>query len=221
VLFFYNKHFMFNIVKYREIQGFIEKNKKNCEIVAVSKNHPKESIISAIEQGVYIFGENRVSEAKTKFSELRVKHPKLKLHLTGPLQSNKVKDALKLFDVIHTLDREKIAREFSKNQDLLSDKKIFIQVNIGKEKTKSGIIPDEFNDFLQFCNFEMKLKIAGLMCIPPINEDPSRHFADLKNLAETNNLTELSMGMSNDYLKALDFNASYIRIGTLLFGKRL
>tara|TARA_X000000950_G_scaffold287187_1_gene398513 strand:+ start:145 stop:780 length:636 start_codon:yes stop_codon:yes gene_type:complete len=211
---------MFNTKKYNEINDFLKKSSYSTKIVAISKNHPLESITEAINSGVYIFGENRVQEAQQKFETIKQKNPQIELHLTGPLQSNKVKTAIKLFDVFHTLDREKIAREFSKYPDLLINKKIFLQINIGKEETKSGIIPEETKDFLFFLKNEMKLSICGLMCIPPIDEDPLYHFKRLKLLAEENKIDELSIGMSDDYELALQLNPKYIRLGTVLFGKR-
>ena len=212
---------MFNIEKYHEIRDFLKKTKNSAKIVAISKNHPLESVLKAINLGVYIFGENRVQEAQEKFQKIKQNNPKIKLHLTGPLQSNKVKTAIPLFDVFHTLDREKIAKEFSKHKDLLINKKIFLQINIGKEKTKSGIFPEETKDFLFFLKNEMKLSICGFMCIPPIDGDTKYHFEKLKTLADENNINELSIGMSDDYKIALQFNPTYIRLGTILFGKRL
>ena len=220
VLFFYNKKYMFNIKKFNEINDLLKKTSNSTKIVAVSKNHPSESIIEAINCGVYIFGENRVQEAEKKFLKIKQNNPKIELHLTGPLQSNKVKAALSLFDVFHTLDREKIAKEFSKYKDLIKYKKIFLQINTGKEKTKSGIFPEDTKDFLFFLKNEMKLSISGLMCIPPIDEDPKLHFNKLKLLAIENNIDELSIGMSDDYNSALQFKPKYIRLGTILFGKR-
>ena len=211
---------MFNIKKYNEINDFLKKTRNSAKIVAISKNHPFESVLEAVNHGVCIFGENKVQEAQEKFQQLKKKNTKIELHLTGPLQSNKVKTAITLFDVFHTLDREKIAREFSKYKDLLVNKKIFLQINTGREKTKSGIFPEETKDFIIFLISEMKLRIHGLMCIPPIEEDPISHFAKLKKLANENNIDELSIGMSNDYQKALEFNPTYIRLGTILFGKR-
>jgi len=160
------------------------------------------------------------AEAQEKFQKLKQDNTKIELHLTGPLQSNKVKTAIKLFDVFHTLDREKIAREFSKYRELLINKKFFLQVNTGKEKTKSGIFPEDTKDFLFFLRQEMELSIFGLMCIPPIDDDPGYHFNKLKLLANENKIDELSIGMSDDYEKALQFNPTYIRLGTILFGKR-
>ena len=212
---------MFNIKKYKEINDFLKKSSNSPKIVAISKNHPRESVLEAIKCGVYIFGENRVQEAQEKFQNIKQNNPKIELHLTGPLQSNKVKLAISLFDVFHTLDREKVAKEFSKYRNLLDNKKIFLQINIGKEKTKSGIFPEETKDFLFFLKNEMKLSISGLMCIPPIDHDPVYYFTKLKLLANENNIKELSIGMSNDYKSALKFNPAYIRLGTILFGKRL
>ena len=212
---------MFNIEKYNEINNFLKKTSNSAKIIAISKNHSVQSVLEAINFGVYIFGENRVQEAYEKFQKIKQEKKHIELHLTGPLQSNKVKSAIQLFDVFHTLDREKIAREFSKHKDLLKDKKIFLQINTGKEKTKSGIFPEDTKDFLIFLKQEMKLSIAGLMCIPPINEDSTHHFNMLKLLADENKIDELSIGMSDDYEKALKFNPTYIRLGTILFGKRL
>ncbi len=212
---------MFNIKKYNEINKFLKKTSNSAKIVAISKNHPVERILEAINYGVNVFGENRVQEAKNKFIEIKQNYPNIELHLTGPLQSNKIKDAISLFDVFHTIDREKIAREFSKHKNFLVNKKLFLQVNIGKENNKSGIFPEETKDFLFFLRNEMKLSIQGLMCIPPLNEDPTYHFSKLKFLASQNNINELSIGMSGDYEKALQFKPTYIRLGTILFGKRL
>ena len=211
---------MFDINKFKEIDKLLKKSKNSGKIVAISKNHPLESVLEAIKYGVNIFGENRVQEAQEKFSKIKSINSKIELHLTGPLQSNKVKTAISLFDVFHTLDREKIAREFSKYLDMLNNKKFFLQINTGKEKSKSGIYPEDTKDFLYFLKNEMKLTISGLMCIPPVDEDPTSHFAKLKTLARNNNLDQLSIGMSGDYEKALEFNPAYIRLGTILFGKR-
>ena len=211
---------MFNINKFNEINEKLKKHNNSGKIVAISKNHPLESVLEAIGHGVYIFGENRVQEAQTKFLKIKQNNPKIELHLTGPLQSNKVKNALSLFDVFHTIDREKIAREFSRHQELLNNKKFFVQINIGKEKTKSGIFPEDTKDFLFFLKNEINLPIQGLMCIPPIEEDPKYHFNKLQNLAIENGIAELSMGMSGDYQEAIQFKPTYIRLGTILFGER-
>jgi len=209
---------MFNIAKYREIQKNIEKLGKKTKIIAVSKNHPAEAIKKAIEDGVRIFGENRVQEAKKKFSEINNKN--LEIHLTGPLQTNKVSEALKIFNVFHTLDRKKLAIEFNKNHEKLAGKKFFIQINTGKESTKSGVYPESADEFVNFCKGDLGLNIVGLMCIPPINESAHDHFQLLKDIATRNNVHELSIGMSSDYQDAINLGASYIRIGTAFFGKR-
>ena len=211
---------MFNVDKFNEINEILKKHSNSGKIIAISKNHPVESVLEAINQGVYIFGENRVQEAQTKFLKIKQNNPKIELHLTGPLQSNKVKVALSLFDVFHTIDREKIAKEFSKHKDLLKDKKFFVQINTGKEKTKSGIYPEDTKDFLFFLKNEINLPIQGLMCIPPIEDDPKKHFIELQNLARQNSISELSIGMSGDYMEALPFKPAYIRLGTILFGER-
>ena len=211
---------MFNINKFNEINNFLKKSQNSAKIVAISKNHTLDSVLMAIKHGVYIFGENRVQEAKEKFLKIKQSNSNIELHLTGPLQSNKVKEAISLFDVFHTLDREKIAREFSRHRNLLINKTIFLQINTGKEKTKSGIFPEDTKDFLFFLKNEMKLSITGLMCIPPIDEDPEFHFAKLKLIANENKINQLSIGMSGDYEKALKFNPTYIRLGTILFGQR-
>ena len=150
MLFFYNMRLMFNIEKFNDVIKILEKSSKSTKIVAISKNHALKSVLEAINHGVYIFGENRVQEAEEKFLKIKQKNPKIELHLTGPLQSNKVKLALSLFDVFHTIDREKIAKEISIYQDLLINKRFFVQINTGKEKSKSGIFPEETKDFLFF-----------------------------------------------------------------------
>ena len=221
MLFFYNNMYnMFNIKKYNEIRENLKKYSNSGEIVAISKNHPVESVLDAINYGVCTFGENKVQEAKEKFTKIKQTNPKIELHLTGPLQSNKVKNAISLFDVFHTIDREKIAKEISKHQALIKNKKFFIQINTGKEQSKSGIFPEEFKDFLFFLKNEINLSVSGLMCIPPIDEDPKYHFNILKVLANKYDINELSIGMSSDYQEALEFKPTYIRLGTILFGKR-
>ena len=210
---------MFNIQTYNEISRKIELLGKKTKIIAVSKNHPKSAVELAISHGVMIFGENRVQEAKTKFDYLKKHHPSLELHLTGPLQTNKVREALNLFDIFHTLDREKLAKEFVKVGGI-ENKKFFIQVNTGKEQTKSGIYPEELREFINYCKIDLSLNVIGLMCIPPINDQPKKHFSFLADEAKKNKLSYLSMGMSADYADAINLNANYIRIGTALFGER-
>ena len=211
---------MFNILIYNKIFKEIKVSGKKTQIVSVSKNHSMESVEDALGHGVRIFGENRVQEAKKKFENLKKQYPDLELHLTGPLQTNKAKEAIKLFDVFHTLDREKLAKEFVKLGGL-KNKKFFIQVNIGKENNKSGIYLEHLYEFTNFCRHDLGLNIVGLMCIPPVNDEASKFFSILEQEAKKNNLFQLSMGMSSDYIEAIEQNATYIRIGTLLFGKRL
>ncbi len=211
----------FNHKKYKEILDFIaEKSQKNVKVVAVSKNQALESIKEAISYNVNIFGENRVQEAKNKFGEIKAKNHNIELHLTGPLQTNKVKDALKLFDVFQTLDRKKLALEFLKYPELTFKKKFFIQINIGREKNKSGVLPEDSESFIKYCKNDMKLPICGLMCIPPINEPPEKYFSFLSSIAKEHSIDDLSMGMSADYKAGVLSGATTIRIGTLLFGER-
>ena len=210
---------MFNINTYNEISRKIAVLGKKTNIIAVSKNHPKKAVEEALSCGVKIFGENRVQEASAKFEDLKKEHPKLELHLTGPLQTNKVKNAVNIFDVFHTLDREKLAKEFFKVGGL-QNKKFFIQVNTGKEETKSGIYLEELSEFVDYCKIELSLNVIGLMCTPPIDDQPKKHFSVLADEAKKNNLPQLSMGMSADYMEAIRCNASFIRIGTALFGQR-
>ena len=193
---------------------------KNTKLLIVTKTRSQEDINQLIKMGYSDFAENRVQEAQEKFINIKETNPDIELHLTGPLQSNKVKTAINLFDVFHTLDREKIAKEFSKYPMLLKKKKFFVQINTGKEQTKSGIYPNDLKDFLFYLNYDLNLFVEGLMCIPPIDEDPKHHFNTLKILGNENNIKNLSIGMSSDYNKALEFNPTYIRLGTILFGKR-
>ena len=211
----------FNYSKYQEIASYIDKKSTiSTKIVAVSKNHEVFAIQEAIGNGVRMFGENRVQEAILKFKPLKKTFLDLELHLTGPLQTNKVKLALSIFDIFQTLDREKLAREFIKYPLEIKNKKFFIQVNIGKEENKSGIDPKQTKDFVNYCKNELSLNIIGLMCIPPINEDAQDYFIMLKKIAQENNLKNLSMGMTSDYKKAIINGATHIRVGTALFGKR-
>tara|TARA_B110000438_G_scaffold303612_2_gene365976 strand:- start:1299 stop:1943 length:645 start_codon:yes stop_codon:yes gene_type:complete len=211
----------FNHTKYLDIQGFIDKKSINhTKIIAVSKNHPKTSVEEAISKGVTIFGENRVQEALEKFSSIKKNNPAIELHLTGPLQTNKVKTSLSIFDVFQTLDREKLALQFNKYPESLKNKFFYIQVNTGKEKTKSGLFPESVDEFLGFCKFDLNINVVGLMCIPPKSEQPEEHFNLLANIAKKNNLQHLSMGMSDDYEAAILCGATIVRIGTKFFGSR-
>lgn len=211
---------MFNCEKYKNIKKNIVSLGKEAEIIAISKNHPLEAVENAILCGLTIFGENRVQEAKSKFEDIKRKNIKIKLHLTGSLQSNKVKQALTLFDVFHTLDRESLLKEFVKYPETIKEKSFFVQINTGKETTKSGAFPENAKSFIDLCRAHGLKNIEGLMCIPPINEDPSKHFQIITNLTKELGLGRPSIGMSADYLNALDFDPKYIRLGTALFGKR-
>ncbi|MDC0193198.1 YggS family pyridoxal phosphate-dependent enzyme [Pelagibacteraceae bacterium] len=211
---------MFNFEKYKKIKQKIDYLGKKTEIIAISKNHPLDVVENAILCGLKVFGENRVQEAKSKFEGIKRKNTQIKLHLTGSLQSNKVKQALTLFDVFHTLDRESLLKEFAKYPEIIKEKSFFVQVNTGKETTKSGVFPEDTKRFIDTCRTYGLKNIEGLMCIPPINDDPSKHFQIITDLTKELGLGRSSIGMSNDYLEALDFDPKYIRLGTVLFGKR-
>jgi pyridoxal phosphate enzyme (YggS family) len=189
-------------------------------LVAVSKTHPAEAVAEAIAAGQHVFGENRVQEAAGKFPALRAAHA-LELHLIGPLQTNKVKEAVALFDVIQTLDRVKLAdalaSEFQKQQRFLT---CYIQINTGEEPQKAGIAPGEADAFIRYCRDDLGLPIKGLMCIPPNDQHPAPHFALLREIARRHNLAGLSMGMSGDYELAIQFGATAVRVGTAVFGSR-
>ena len=195
-------------------------NFDKIKIIAVSKTFAPDKILPLINHGHIHFGENKVQEAVEKWTNIKRDFSKIKLHMIGKLQTNKVKAALDLFSVFHTLDREKLVRELIKFPQKLSNKSFFIQVNTGNEETKSGIKPSETKEFLEMCRSKGINNILGLMCIPPINEDPKKHFQLISGLSNDLGLGETSMGMSSDYLDALKFNPQYIRLGTVLFGKR-
>lgn len=184
-------------------------------ILAVSKNQPIERILPFLEAGHRWFGENRVQEAVGKWSNLRLQYPDLRLHLIGPLQTNKVKQALKLFDVIETVDRPQLALALAKEWKIEDQRtsKILIQVNTGREPQKSGILREDLSALINLCHTHA-LPLTGLMCIPPVHEDPSHHFQLLADLAHAHKLSDLSMGMSSDYPIAIAHGASWIRLGT-------
>ena len=194
---------------------------EQIKLIAVSKKQQEERVDASLATGHRVFGENRVQEAQKRWSIRKDDYPDLCLHLIGPLQSNKAADAVQLFDVIHTIDRPKIAIAIAK--EAARQKKCiqcFIQVNTGDEPQKSGISPRDLSGFVDFCQKEVGLPIIGLMCIPPIDEEPAIHFGFLNTLASRNNLTGLSMGMSGDYEEAIRFGATHIRVGSALFGSR-
>jgi pyridoxal phosphate enzyme (YggS family) len=190
-------------------------------LVAVSKTFHAPEIIPVIEAGQRVFGENRVQEAKSKWPALKDRYGGIELHLIGPLQSNKTAEAVSLFDAVHTVDRlkiaEAIAREMSKQGRRL---KLFVQVNTGLEPQKAGIDPAEADDFLRTCREDLRLVIDGLMCIPPVEEDPVPHFRMLAEIAGRNGLKALSMGMSSDYSAAIACGATHVRVGSAIFGAR-
>ena len=190
------------------------------KIIAVSKTFALDNILPLIEYGHLDYGENKVQEAIDKWSEIKIKKPQIKLHLIGKLQTNKVKFAIRIFDYIHSVDSIKLAKKISDEQKKQNKKvKIFIQVNIGLEEQKSGVDINKIEELLNFCK-ELKLDVIGLMCIPPINKDSSKYFQKMSLLKNDFNLQQLSMGMSSDYLDAIKNNATYLRIGSSIFGKR-
>ena len=190
------------------------------EIIAVSKTFKIEYILPVLNHGHIHFGENKVQEAVEKWGPIKDENKKVKLHLIGKLQTNKVKLALNLFDYIHSLDSEKLANKISKVQNEINvNTKLFIQVNIGNEIQKSGISEDEVVSFYDYCK-SLKLDVIGLMCIPPLNEETSKYFSKMNEINKKLKLNELSMGMSSDYLEAIENNATFIRIGSSIFGQR-
>jgi len=193
---------------------------QRIKLIAVSKTYPIEIIKPLIDYGHIDFGENKVQEAIEKWSKIKNDNTQIKLHLIGKLQTNKVKYAVKIFDYIHSVDNEKLAKKISEEQIKNKKKiKIFIQVNIGDEIQKSGISKDKLNNFYAYC-LKLQLDIQGLMCIPPEGKDSDRFFKDLKNINDNLGLKKLSMGMSSDYMSAIENSATHIRIGSNIFGKR-
>jgi pyridoxal phosphate enzyme (YggS family) len=190
-------------------------------LVAVSKTHGADAVRAAVAAGQRVFGENRVQEAKAKFPEIRAETPDLELHLIGPLQTNKVKDAVALFDVIQTVDRAKLARELAREMARQGRRPhCWIEVNIGSEAQKAGIAPAEVDAFLAACRADYGLPVTGLMCIPPAGEDPAPLFRLLADLARRHRLPVVSMGMSGDYEAAIAAGATHVRVGTAIFGSR-
>jgi pyridoxal phosphate enzyme (YggS family) len=191
------------------------------KLIAVTKAVPASVIEEAIAAGQLRFGENRVQEARGKWPALKERHPDIELHLIGPLQSNKVRDAVALFDVIETLDRPKIAAALAEEMARAGKRpRLLVQVNTGEEPQKAGVLPDELDGFVAQCRERLGVAIEGLMCIPPLDEEPSLHFALLAKMAHRLGLAELSMGMSGDFARAIAFGATYVRVGTAIFGAR-
>jgi len=219
------------VQEYQEVQDKMSKALKRFgplnekaprpKLIAVSKTFAVEDIVPVIDAGQIDFGENRVQEAKSKWPELKAKNPEVVLHLIGPLQTNKVKEAVALFDVIHSVDRPKLAVSLAKEFEATGiSLPIFIQVNIGGEDQKAGIAPKDTSDFVKQCTEDLKLNVRGLMCIPPAGEPPAPYFAQLVSLAEAAQLSELSMGMSSDFDTAIEMGATHVRVGSAIFGKR-
>lgn len=193
----------------------------SVKLVAVTKAVPAQVIEEAIEAGQRCFGENRVQEADAKWPALKERHPGIELHLIGPLQSNKVREAVGLFDAIETVDRPKLARALAEEMTRADKRpRLFVQVNTGEEPQKAGVLPGEVESFVALCRDTFGLSIDGLMCIPPFDEEPAMHFALLAELAERMGVKELSMGMSGDFVRAIAFGATHVRVGTAIFGAR-
>ena len=194
--------------------------KQYPKIIAVSKTFKIDKILPLIEHGHIHYGENKVQEAIEKWTEIKKNYSKIKLHMIGKLQSNKVKLAVQLFDYIHSVDSRKLAKKISDEQLKINKKiKVFLQVNIGNEDQKSGINKNEISQLVSYCN-EIELDVVGLMCIPPINIEPENYFVEMKKLNKKLGFTELSMGMSSDFLVAARHSSTYVRIGSRIFGQR-
>ena len=217
---------MHDVIKnYTEVINAIEhrlkdQNINQPKVIAVSKTFSLDKILPLIEYGHLDYGENKVQEAIEKWTNIKLTKKDLKLHLIGKLQTNKVKQAIKIFDYIHSVDSEKLAKKIADEEDKQGKKiKIFIQVNIGDEDQKSGINKNQLSDFYQFCKTS-KLNVVGLMCIPPFDQDSKKYFEEMSVLNKKLNLNDLSMGMSSDYLEAINYSATYLRIGSSIFGNR-
>ena len=217
---------MHDVIKsYTEVINAIEhrlkdQNINQPKVIAVSKTFSLDKILPLIDYGHLDYGENKVQEAIEKWSDIKLTKKELKLHLIGKLQTNKVKQAIKIFDYIHSVDSEKLAKKIADEEDKQGKKiKIFIQVNIGDENQKSGINKNQLSYFYQFCK-TLKLNVVGLMCIPPFDQDSKKYFEEMSVLNKKLNLNDLSMGMSSDYLEAINYSATYLRIGSSIFGNR-
>ena len=190
-------------------------------LVAVSKTHGADRVRELLAVGQRVFGENRVQEAEEKFPALKAEYPDLELHLIGPLQTNKARDAVALFDVIQSVDRDRLAATLAKEMEKAGKRPAcFIQVNTGEEPQKAGVLPADLDAFIATCRDTYKLPVVGLMCIPPVDEEPALHFALLTKMAARNGLKQVSMGMSADYETAVKLGATHVRVGSALFGSR-
>ena len=211
------------IERFKKIQSNISKigNTNGLKIIAISKTFSLDYIMPLIELGHNHFGENKVQEAETKWNKIKKEKNNLRLHMVGKLQSNKAKKAVEIFDYIHSLDSQKFADILSKSQDEINKSiNYFIQVNIGSESQKAGIQYNEVDQFYTYCTKEKKMNIVGLMAIPPNDENTEKYFKSLSELNSSLGLKELSMGMSSDYMKAINYKATYLRIGSAIFGER-
>jgi pyridoxal phosphate enzyme (YggS family) len=208
------------ISNFLNIRSRVSALNNKSKIIVVSKNQTVDKIMQIINKGHYDFAENKVQEALNKWPQILIDNQQINLHLIGKLQSNKVNEAYKIFNYIHSLDNEKIAKKFSQLH-IISPKNIkyFIQVNIGNEIQKNGIEPSQLQNFVRYCSDDLMLNIVGLMCIPPIEGDPNQYFNNLAQLAKLSNLNELSMGMSNDYESAIRNGATFVRIGSKIFSE--
>jgi len=190
-------------------------------LVAVSKTHGADRVRELLAVGQRVFGENRVQEAEEKFPALKAEYPDLELHLIGPLQTNKARDAVALFDVIQSVDRDRLAASLAKEMEKAGKRPAcFIQVNTGEEPQKAGVLPADLDAFVATCRDTYKLPVVGLMCIPPVDDEPALHFALLTKMAARNGLAQVSMGMSADYETAVKLGATHVRVGSALFGSR-
>ena len=206
---------------FKKINNIVKKLSNKANIIAVTKTFPLVTANPLINYGHLHYGENKVFEAINKWSDLLKVNNEIKLHMIGHLQSNKAKDAISIFNYIHSLDSEKLANILSKEEKIAKKKiKYFIQVNLGDEKQKFGISANLVDDFISYTKHDLNLDVLGLMCIPPINSNSKLYFSILKKIAKKNNLSELSIGMSNDYINAIDSGATFIRIGSAIFGQR-
>jgi len=194
---------------------------ENVRLIAVSKVQPGERVESVLESGHRVFGENRVQEAQGKWPDFRARFGPVEVHLIGPLQTNKARAAMELFDVIHTIDRPKLARTIARLAEEMGQcPEVFVQVNTGAEPQKAGVLPEDLDEMVALCR-ELDLPLVGLMCIPPANEDPVPHFRMLREMAERNGLEGLSMGMSGDFKAAIAEGATHVRVGSAIFGERV
>jgi pyridoxal phosphate enzyme (YggS family) len=210
------------LANFKKINDIVKELSNKANIIAVTKTFPLEAVSSLISYGHFHYGENKVLEAINKWSNLLKENKAIQLHLIGHLQSNKAKEAVSIFSYIHSLDSEKLANILSKEEKKANKKiKYFIQVNLGDEKQKFGISVNLVDDFVKYTKIDLGLDVIGLMCIPPADHDPHSYFLSLKKIAETNELSELSMGMSNDYKDAINHGATFIRIGSAIFGQRI